>query len=93
MTPNTAWRKLALMLLPMLLLASGCASKSPPSLPPVVVAAPEIPPLPPQARQPTPPEICSPTCSAGLMRLRMELLDLLTRHTHEGGRASGSMMD
>lgn len=36
--------------------------------------APAVPPLPAQARQPNPPEICSPTCSDGLTKLRGTLL-------------------
>lgn len=68
----------SLMLLLPLMLLQGCASVSQPS-PPVVAPPPAIPPLPAVARQPTPPPICSPTCSAGLMKLRTELLNMLTQ--------------
>ena len=78
-------RALTLLALPMLV--SACASVSQPS-PPVVVPAPAIPPLPAVARQPTPPPICSPTCSAGLMRLRTELLNTLTPPASPAGGAS-----
>ncbi len=76
-----------LMLLALPMLVSACAGVSQPS-PPVVVPPPAIPPLPTEARQPTPPPICSPTCSAGLMRLRTELLDTLTRLTSPAEPAS-----
>lgn len=87
MTPLNARRVRALILLGLLTLAAGCASRSPVS-PPVVVQPARIPPLPAQARQPTPPSECLPTCSAGLMRLRTELLDLLTRPTAPAAPAS-----
>ena len=77
-----------LMLAPLLMLASACAHKSPPSPPPAVVPPPAIPALPHQARQPTPPPICLPTCSAGLTRLRMELLDMLTKPGPQGALVS-----
>ena len=63
-------------LLPALLLAA-CAS-APLPLPPVVIAPPGIPPLPLEARQPPAPGWCSPTCSAGLTRLRETWLQRLT---------------
>lgn len=78
-------RSLMPLLLPMLV--SACAGVSQP-LPPVVVPPPAIPPLPEVARQPTPPPICSPTCSAGLMRLRTELLNMLTQPTSPAEDAS-----
>ena len=71
------WIKRLLMPVLLGLLVSGCATVSP-SLPPPVVQPPAIPTLPMQARQPKSPPICLPTCSAGLTRLRMELLDSLT---------------
>ena len=74
--PLSIARSLMPLLLPMLV--SACAGVSQPS-PPVVVPPPAIPPLPAVARQPTPPPICSPTCSAGLTRLRTELLNMLTQ--------------
>ncbi|KVE26345.1 hypothetical protein WS67_15830 [Burkholderia singularis] len=55
----------ALMLPPLLLLLTACASKSP-----CLSSAPAIPPLPPEVRQPATPSICLPTCSAGLMHER-----------------------
>lgn len=66
------WRA-ALPLLLMLL--SACGHDSPLRRPPAV---PEVPPLPQAARQPERPPICKPTCTEGLTRLRMELLDSLT---------------
>ncbi len=66
----------AMLMLP-LMLAAGCAHKS--TVLPPLVEPPAIPALPQAARQPTPPPICSPTCSAGLTRLRKELLDMLTK--------------
>lgn len=68
----------ALVLLPMLL-ATGCASKSPNSWPqPKPVQRPA---LPEQARQ-VPvnqmPSICSPSCTAGLTKLREQSLQSLT---------------
>lgn len=74
--PLSIARSLMPLLLPMLV--SACAGVSQPS-PPVVVPPPAIPPLPAVARQPTPPPICSPTCSAGLTKLRTELLNMLTQ--------------
>lgn len=72
-----------LSLLPLLLTACGTA---PPSLP---VAAPAIPPLPQQARQPQPPASCLPTCNAGLTRLRENLLSTPTPPTPPAAPASG----
>lgn len=77
MKRNSRSLVLALMLTPLLMLLAGCKSALQP-LPPAPVDAPAIPTLPAQARQPDPPPICSPTCSAGLMKLRTELLDMLT---------------
>ena len=57
---------LKLLLLGLMLLASGCATKPESSLPPSVAPA-RIPPLPLEARQPPAPQWCSPTCSHGLM--------------------------
>lgn len=83
---------IARSLMPLLLpvLVSACAGVSQPS-PPVVVPPPAIPPLPEVARQPTPPPICSPTCSAGLTRLRTELLNMLTSPALPAKDASGPM--
>lgn len=77
MKPRPNSIALALTLLVQLMLATGCASVSPPSQP-VVVPPPAIPPLPAQARQPEPPPICSTGCSSGLTTLRTQLLDMLT---------------
>ncbi len=54
------------LLLGLMLLASGCATK-PASSPPPSVAPARIPPLSLEARQPAAPPWCSPTCSHGLM--------------------------
>ena len=64
-----------MLLVPALLLTScGLVPKpSPPNAPPTVTKPPEIPALPQEARQPATPELCSPTCSAGLRR-RLESL-------------------
>lgn len=77
----TPWTLLS-VLLPMLV--SACAQPSPPSA--VVPRAPFL--LPQEARQPTPPKECLPTCSEGLTRLRTELLDSLTPATSPGSPAS-----
>lgn len=58
-------RSLKALLLGLMLLASGCATKPASSLPPSVAPA-RIPPLSPEARQPAAPPWCSPTCSHGL---------------------------
>lgn len=78
MMHNSVSRNPLLILLMLAASISSCAVNSPP-LPPQVVSPPQLPPLPTAARQPTPPEICLPTCSAGLLRLRTTLLDLLTQ--------------
>lgn len=75
-----------LLVLPMLL--SACASSSPP-LPPVVVPPAEIPPLPAQARQPTIPSDCLPTCSAKLMIDFNTWRNTLTGPETQGSPASG----
>ncbi len=75
--PTAAKVLLCLMLLLCVVLVSACASNSPQHVP-VAVQAAKVPPLPPQARQPTPPAICQPTCSAGLTKLYNELLNSLT---------------
>ncbi|AIO33324.1 putative rz gp24 [Burkholderia cenocepacia] len=68
---NVTWR--ALMLPPLLLLLTACASRSP-SLSPERA----IPPLRPEARQPATPSICLPTCSDGLTKLRENWRESLT---------------
>jgi hypothetical protein len=61
--PNAPhWLRLSLCVLPLLLTACGTVREP---LPPVVVAPPAIPPLPPSARQPALPAWCSPTCLDG----------------------------
>lgn len=90
MKPNRNWRARVLMPMLLLTLASGCAHNSAPPLPAAVVAPAAIPALPVQARQPTPPAICLPTCSAGLMRLRMELLDMLMKPEQQVKPASAA---
>lgn len=77
MKPSLPSLKRVLMLIPLLLLLGGCKSALQP-LPATPVAAPAIPTLPAQARQPIPPPICFPTCSVGLTTLRAQLLDMLT---------------
>ena len=77
--PAARW--LIVMLL--LLLLAGCAS-APLQLP---APAPLIPPLPQEARQPDPPPICQPTCSAGLARLLDSLLQPPTPPASQGSPA------
>lgn len=84
MKPANVKNRLVLMLTLLVVLVSGCAL---PLQPPEPQAA-AIPPLPPQARQPTPPSECLPSCSAGLTRLRTELLDSLMKLTYPGSPAS-----
>lgn len=60
-------RSLRVLLLGLMLLASGCAMKPANSLPPSVAPA-RIPPLPLEARQLAAPPWCSPTCSTGLSK-------------------------
>ena len=73
----------ALGLTLLLMLCAGCAPA------PLVVPAQRLP-LPPEARQPPTPEICQPTCSAGLARLLERLLRSPTPGAGQGGPASGS---
>ena len=61
-----------LMLLPALLLLSACAHKSS-----AYVEPPAIPPLPSEARQPTIPSACLPSCSANLTTERESWLSTL----------------
>ena len=63
-----------LMLLGLAVLLTSCGlvpKPSLPSAPPIVTRPPELPALPQEARQPPTPELCSPSCSAGL-RTRLE---------------------
>ncbi|AWD90836.1 Rz-like spanin [Burkholderia phage vB_BmuP_KL4] len=73
------------MLLPLLLLLTACASKSPRSS-----SAPTIQPLRPEARQPATPSICSPTCSAGLTKLRESWRNTLTVPASPASSASAT---
>ena len=61
-----------LLTLPALaVLLTSCANAPTSSVPSAQLSPPipaQIPPLPPQARQPPAPELCSPTCSEGLRR-------------------------
>ncbi len=68
----------SMMLLSLMLLATGCASK-PESWQPRQVVCPAIPELPNEARQPDAPPWCSPNCSAGLTRERESSLNTLTQ--------------
>ena len=68
---------LMLALLAPMLLASGCSTKAPSSLPPSVAPA-RITPLSPEARQPPAPPWCSPTCSHGLTNERESWRRLMT---------------
>ncbi|KUZ33567.1 hypothetical protein WS52_18590 [Burkholderia territorii] len=77
--------KRAPMLLPLLLLLTACASKSPD-----FSSVGAIPPLRPEARQPATPSICSPTCSAGLTRLRENSRELLTSGALPAGSAKAT---
>lgn len=86
---RTARRLAALLLLP-LLLVSACAPLKPNSAQPSQPGRAPVPPLPTEARQPTPPSVCLPTCNDGLTRLRTQLLDLLTKAGEPGSPASAS---
>ena len=83
---NWMWQPLLPLLLA--LLVSGCATNSP--LPAPQTEPPRNPPLPMEARQPTPPEACLPTCKEGWLKLRTELSNLLTKAGLPGSGASGS---
>lgn len=67
----------ALLLMPVLLV-SGCATPTPEPSPPSVISPAKRPPLPQEGRAPTPPSICSSTCSDGLTQLRTTLQRTLT---------------
>ena len=62
------------MLVPLMLLVTGCMSK-PASLLPLPAAIPD---LPNEARQPPAPQWCSPTCSSGLTKERESWRQLMT---------------
>lgn len=80
------------LLLPLLLamLVCACAPLNPGSAQPSQQSRAPVPPLPTEARQPTPPPICLPTCKEGLTTLRIELLDSLTKAAAPGSPASAS---
>ncbi len=78
-------RHAAMLLLPMGLL-TGCASKSPHSS-----STSDVPALRPEARQPMTPSICSPTCSAGLTKLRESWRESLTHAASPASSASAVM--
>jgi len=88
MKPNASRLGRAAGLLLPLLLATACASVPPP-LPPLVVPPAAIPSLPAQARQPTTPAECSPTCSDGWKRLVESLLQKPTAAALPAGPANG----
>ncbi|KVP24299.1 hypothetical protein WJ86_14620 [Burkholderia multivorans] len=75
-------RHAAMLLLPMALL-TACAGKSPRSSP-----TPGVPALRPEARQPTAPLICLPTCSAGLTKRRENWRESLTSAVSPASSAS-----
>ena len=76
----------AAMLLALAVSAMGCAQTSTVTAPPP--EPPRIPELPPQARQPAKPSMCSPTCSSGLMKLRENWRKRLTLPTPQESPAS-----
>jgi len=71
--PRLLLSRRVLMLLASALLLTGCAGAQKEWL---LTPSPEIPALPGEARQPDPPSICSPTCSAGLSILLDSLLSM-----------------
>ncbi len=75
-------RHALMLLLPMVLL-TGCASRSPRSLPTL-----DVPALRPEARQPATPSICLPTCSAGLTSARESWRRSLTSEASPASSAS-----
>lgn len=78
------------MLALLMLLLAGCASELPTWSPPVEPAA--IPPLPAEARQPSIPSECLPTCSKGLTGERESWLNMLTPPESPGKPASEPTM-
>jgi hypothetical protein len=71
---ESALRLLTLLVPALLLTACSAVLKpSPPNAPTPSVTPPRIPDLPPEARQPKTPALCSPSCSDGL-RKRLESL-------------------
>lgn len=78
------WPRLVLMLMLPPWLLAGCETLR--ATPP---AGPVVPPLPAQARQPAPPQWCSPTCSAALTRERASWQQQLTQPESPASPASG----
>lgn len=79
------------MLAGLLSLLAACQTPSEPS-PPSVTPERRLPALPPAARQPEPPALCSPSCSAGLMTLRESLQRMLTEPEPQGSPARPGRM-
>ena len=73
MTHKKKSLRLPLMLLPLMTLLAGCAHESPS----YHADPPAVPVLPVEGMQPERPEICLPSCPAGLTRLRESLLLML----------------
>lgn len=86
MTRTPSWRALALMLLPLAALLTGCATRPPQSV------LPQMPALPPEARQPAVPAWCSPTCSAALQAELQSWQRRLMRPTLPALPASAPLM-
>ena len=88
--PSNSAPSRAPLLLPLLLLAAGCAS---PSTPPRTLVVPSllILPLPASARPPVPPQQCLPTCSANAQIDALSWRDTLTRPALPASSASGAM--
>lgn len=84
---KTALALRAVMQMALALLLTACAQNSTVTAPPP--EPPRIPALPPQARQPAMPSICSPTCSQGLTLQRESWRKRLTWPTPQGSPASG----
>lgn len=80
---------LGTMLVVLVLLNVGCANSLPPTAPPSA-QPPQRPRLPAEARQPKPPSICLPTCSAGVERLFVSWGSSLTLPTAPAPSASGT---
>lgn len=80
---------LGMMLTVLALLSAGCATSLPPTATPSA-QPPQRPALPAEARQPKPPSICLPTCSAGVERLFATWGDSLTLHTPPAASASAT---
>ena len=88
MTHRNGSMRRGLMLAALALLLTACAASSPPISPAPVQAA-QMPALPPQARQPQVPSICSPTCSSALTAERESWQRSLTPPTPPEQPANG----